>query len=416
MNDNNKKRNILNISQSTNLAGGSDVYWYYLSKLLESYGHQVTSFASRMPGEINHPDNIASDSYHELPVSPSFESPKIGDLIKYVYSLDAKRSIAHVLEQQHFDLAHLHIYYGRLTGSILAELNKRDIPIVQTSHDFKIVCPTYLMKREGQLCTLCANGRFYNCLLHKCNRGSASRSLLSATESYVSKLLGAQRVDRVVAVSQFQKQLLVEMGIAENKITVVHNFVESDDEPPQPHRGFSIAYIGRLEEYKGVYVLLEALAQLSREGVEIDTYILGGGSELCNVKKFVNENQLSLVKVKGAVDRMEVKETLKCSTLLVAPSLAFETFGLTVVEAFASARPVIASNIGAYAEIVKPECNGFLTSPGNVTELRDAIRYFYDNPSKAEEMGLNGYKDARQCYDKNTHYRALMNVYNEVLT
>ncbi len=157
---------VLNISQSFEIKGGSDVYFRSLTELLREHGLQVEEFAST-------PEN--SEVY---PKAIDFEKPGLKEVAKYIYNPEAKQKLGSLLGRTSFDVAHLHIYYGKLTTSILAPLKDQGIPIIQTLHEYKIVCPTYKLYDGRNVCLECKNNRFYKCFLKKCNRNSYVRSAL----------------------------------------------------------------------------------------------------------------------------------------------------------------------------------------------------------------------------------------------
>ena len=155
----------------------------------------------------------------------------------------------------------MHIYYGQLTGAILQPLREAGVPIVQTLHDLKLVCPVYSLMSHGQICEACQGHQFWRATAKCCNRGSLSRSLLSTVESYVSRWAGSvDLVDRFISVSHFQRDKFVELGVPAEKITTIHNFIETAGVEPETTPGDYLLYFGRIERLKGIFTLIEAAA------------------------------------------------------------------------------------------------------------------------------------------------------------
>jgi glycosyltransferase involved in cell wall biosynthesis len=228
---------VLNVSQNFYVRGGSDRYFFVLAELLEQHGHQVIPFSTRQPKNSPTP----WESY--FPPGVNFDRPGARDLARYVYSRPAAEAIKRLLGDHRPDVAHLHIYYGQLTSSILAPLRKAGIPIVQTLHDFKLVCPVYSLLSHGQICEACQGHQFWRATTKRCNRGSLARSALSTVESYVSQRYGAvSAIDRFISVSNFQRAKLEELGVPGHKITTVHNFADTADVEPETTAG---DYTGR---------------------------------------------------------------------------------------------------------------------------------------------------------------------------
>ena len=116
------KSTILNVSQNYHVRGGSDRYFFTLAKLLQKHGHRVVPFTAA------NPNNEASEWERYFPRGADFEHPGAGDLLRFLYSHDAVKSVQRLLKDTDINLAHFHIYYGKLTASILEVLKKRRNP------------------------------------------------------------------------------------------------------------------------------------------------------------------------------------------------------------------------------------------------------------------------------------------------
>jgi glycosyltransferase involved in cell wall biosynthesis len=396
------KFNVLNISQSDRIVGGSDVYWLELAALLRNRGHSVSMFC-------------ASESDEKLPRAVDFDSPGVLDVFSFVYNLEAKRKIKGFFAG--VDVAHLHIYYGKLTGSILSEIKKAGLPVVQTLHEYKVVCPVYTMHRGGENCYECAGNRFYKCLANRCNRGSYSRSLLSVVESYASLLSGSQSlVDKFITVSDYQKNQIVAMGMPEDKIITVHNFVNCDDYEPSGFVGEYLLYFGRVEKVKGIDVLIKAMSILKKNKRNVKLVIAGSGSYLEEAKQMVKDLRVTeLISFVGHQSKDEIAKLLDGCFASVTPSVWAETFGLTLLESFAKERAVIASNIGGMTEIVKDGETGYLVAPGSDSELASKIDLLSSNLGVAKEMGRRARTVVKEKFSPESHYEKIMKVYESVI-
>lgn len=397
---------ILQIGQNYRMYGGSDKYQLDLSGLLERSGHTVIPFAARSA------DNKKTPWSRYFPEGADFESPGVRDVVNYVYSANARRSITRLITEQHVDLAHLHIYYGKLTASILKPLNERNIPVVQTVHDYKILCPIYTLYRNGKPCELCNGSRFYNVLLNRCNRGSVSRSFLSMIESYASKFLGVvDRVDHFIAVSRFVREKLIASGIPGDKVTAVHNYVDTAQFRVGGEKGKYIFYLGRLEKYKGVFTLLEA-AQLVPT---IEIRIAGHGGEQERVKRIIHEKKINNVKLLGYLDGHVLQEALDRAICTVLPSECHETFGLAITESFASGKPVIASAVGGIPEIITDGEDGGLFEARDHIRLAELMRWYWEHREEAQRMGEKGRLKVERSFNPKAHLEQVLKIYDSVL-
>ena len=238
---------ILQVSHNYFVAGGSDRYFLDLSRLLEQHGHTVIPFCAKS-------DRDLSTSYAKyFPRTIDTQSPSIADLGRYLFSRQAREKIGIVADEYLPSIAHMHIYYGKLTASILKPLKERGIPIVQTLHEYKLLCPVYDCISNGSVCEACGGRSFWHCTVGRCNRGSLARSVASSAESYVSKWLGSvDGIDKFIGPSQFMVDKMQQIGIPAEKLVTVHNFVDADRFEPAIGGGGYALYFGRLERTKGL--------------------------------------------------------------------------------------------------------------------------------------------------------------------
>lgn len=398
---------ILNAGQNYYIRGGSDQYQFALSELLHKHNHQVIPFASIDP------KNKDTEWSKYFPEGVNFDNPSIKDLIRFIYSRKAANAIRRLCREHTVDIAHLNIYYGQLTSSILNPLKQAGIPIVQTLHEYKIVCPVYSLRSGNEICQACNGSSFWKATVKRCNRGSVARSLLSTVESYASNLMGAvNNIDRFIAVSDFQRLKLVELGIPDHKITTIHNFIDVSDIEVSQQPGDYFLYFGRLERYKGIFTLIEAASTLT----DTPLLIVGDGTDRAEVEAIIQEKNLNHIKLLGFKQKKELQELIKGSICTITPSEWYETFGLTLIESFAHGKPVIASHIGGMTEIVTNGVDGYHIEPGNSLELRERMEWMSLHPNKALEMGLLGRKKVEEKFNAERHYQRLMEVYQQTLS
>ena len=397
---------ILNISQNYHIRGGSDTYYFLLEQLLSDHGHDVVPFAAR------HTENRTSPWAAFFPEAADFEKPGPRDIARFLYSWPARKQLEALLDSERIDLAHLHIYYGKLTASILAPLRRRGIPIVQTLHEYKLVCPVSTLSVNGQLCNRCQQRRFWNAVRLRCNRGSLARSMLSAGETTLSNLLGSSRlVDRFICVSDFQRTKIRDMGIPADKLTTVHNIIAKRDHAPASGTGEHLLYFGRLERVKGLFTLLDAVAELPN----LPVLIAGSGTAEPELRQEIAKRNLGHVRLIGFQSGTALQDLIRRAICTVIPSTWYESFGLTILETFAHGRPVIGSRIGGIPEVIIDGKDGFLVEPGDVKELRDRIELLHRDSDLAEKMGKAGWHKLKTRFSPQVHYDEIMAVYGSVL-
>jgi glycosyltransferase involved in cell wall biosynthesis len=396
---------ILNAGQNHFIAGGSDRYQMALAELLEGAGHQVIPFASQAAR------NLPSAWSPWFPQAADFTNPGLTDAARYVYNPDAARRLDALLTKHPVDLAHLHIYYGKLTASILPVLRRHRVPVVQTLHEYKLVCPVYTLQRNGHACRDCAAGRFHHALLNRCNRGSLARSALTTVESYTSAWLGARtQVAQFIATSDFVRRAVVDMGIPAEKVSTVHNFVADDAFLPPVARGSDVVFAGRIERNKGVFTLLDVAAAMP----DVSFVFAGHGTASEEVAASVRERRLANVALRGFLAQPDLRALLAAARVAVVPSEWEEPFGLAVVEAMAAATPVVASRVGGIPEIITDGHDGFLCESGNAEAFCARLAQLLGNETLARTLGDAGRATAQARFSRQAHLAALESVYADV--
>lgn len=397
---------VLNISQNYFVRGGSDRYFFVMSDLLEKHGHRVIPFAAKQS------QDDATEWAKYFPQGINFQSPKPMDLARFIYSPRAAKAMDRLLLDHPVDIAHLQIYYGQLTASILGPLRQAGVPIVQTIHDFKLVCPVYSLMSHGKICEACQGKHFWKGIIHRCNRGSLARSVLSVAESYASRWLGVVNdIDRFISVSGFQRDKLVELGVPAEKITVVHNFIDVDPNEPEPTPGDYILYFGRIERLKGIYTLLDA----AKRAPEVKLILVGEGDAYDEAGEIIREQGLNNVELRGFAKGEELKQLIRGSLATVLPSEGYDNCPMAVLESLGMGKAVIGSRIGGIPELVDDTNDGFLVTPGDGEDLADRMNWMWNHRSEVHDMGLRGRDKVISRFNSEIHYERIADVYRTVL-
>jgi glycosyltransferase involved in cell wall biosynthesis len=392
--------------------GGDSTYMFNLSGLLERNGHEVAHFAMQHPENL--PSPFAKYFVSEIDFPSLLRRPTPAAALRVlgrsVYSGEARRNITRLIDDWRPDIAHIHNIHAHLTTSILAPLRSAGVPVVWTLHDFKLVCPNSSFLSGEEICERCLPNRFYHVVLRRCKKGSLGASLLAmVTASYDRLTRIPANIDRFIAPSSFLKSKLVEGGFEPERITCLPNFVDVGSYRSSPAKGYFL-YVGRLLYEKGIDVLIRATARLGRGSL----HILGEGPAQAGLERLAAEVGASNVRFLGYRSGDELKRILSEAQFVVLPSRWYENLPFSIMEAFASGKPVVASDLGGIPEMVDDGVNGYLFPPGDVEALGERLARLLDDPLTAEEMGRRGREKAVQLYTAEHHYGCIMEIYREV--
>jgi len=396
---------VLNINHNYFVRGGSDSYFFSLEALLTDHGHEVVPFTAA--DTRNRPTSWA----HYFPAAVNEAHPGVRDVGRFIFSRSARRDLRRLLDEQSIDIAHLHNYYGKLTSSILAPLHKAGIPIVQTLHDYKVVCPTYSCLRHGEACERCAGQEFWRCTAYRCNRGSLTRSLASMIEAYVSqKLGGVSNIDHFIAPSRFLRDLIVRNGVPTEKISVIHNFVDAELFTPATGLGEYFLYFGRLESIKGLESLIRAVAGLH----QVPLLVAGDGNLRQYLESLIVELSADNVRFLGYRSGTELHDLVRGSIATLMPSTCYENCPMSVLESMALARPVVGSCIGGIPELVIDGQDGVLIAPDNVEGWREVLVRLWEDKEGARAMGQAARQRVLNEFSAADHYEQVLSVYRNL--
>jgi len=237
------------------------------------------------------------------------------------------------------------------------------------------------------------------------------RSLLSTVESYVSRSFGSvSRIDHFIAVSDFLRSKVIELGIPPEKISTVHNFIDLTHIMSSHRKGEYFLYFGRLERLKGLFTLLEAVRPLK----ESTLLIVGDGEMRPDIEAYLEKHDLHHIKLLGFKKGKELSDLVSNSICTIIPSEWHEPCPLTIFESFAHGRPVIGSSIGGLPELVSNNIDGFLLQPKDIESLREGMIWMSAHRDRAVEMGGAGRKKVEKYYSAEIHYEKVMKVYRKV--
>jgi glycosyltransferase involved in cell wall biosynthesis len=326
-------------------------------------------------------------------------------------SLDEVRQLA--LEHQP-DVAHFHNTFPLISPSAYSACRSAGVPVVQTLHNFRLLCPAATFFRDGKPCEYCIEKSIpWPGVRYACYRGSRTATGTVAAMVAVHRFLGTwtDRVDVYIALSDFARDKFIAGGLPAAKIAVKPNFVQLDPGADRDVSDYAL-FVGRLSQEKGLRTLLAAWKQV---GHKIPLLVAGDGPLRPELEALVQRQGLVGVRFLGHLDRQAVFAILKCARFLVVPSECYENFPMTVVEAYACATPTIAAGIGALKEIVADQRTGIHFVSGNAEDLACKTEWAWTHPREMEEIGQAGHAEFVAKYTADRNYRILMDIYKRAI-
>jgi glycosyltransferase involved in cell wall biosynthesis len=366
--------------------GGSERVLFDLADAYAAAGHQVIPFSMAAPENLPTPW-----AAHFAPGVRYEDARGFGALAaaaRAVYSRPARRSLAALLAEVRPDVAHLHNFHHQLSPSIVDALREAGVPAVHTLHDYKVVCPNYLLYTEGAVCRRCLSGSFHHAVVHRCVRGSVAASAVAALEMTIHRLRRTleRGIAHFVSPSRFLAERLVEAGTPRERIRVVPNGVDPEAFAAADGPGAGFLYAGRLSREKGVGTLLDAIGKVTEAGLAV----LGTGPLEAELRAHAERVAPGRVEFTGFLPREELMVRLRAARAVVLPSEWYENAPLAALEAQACGVPVVAARIGGLPEIVREGRSGLLFTPGSADDLAVQLGRLAHEPGLAERLGQGG--------------------------
>ncbi len=328
------------------------------------------------------------------------------------YSLSSKRRLEAELQNFEPDVVHAHNLFPVLSPSVLYACAQRNVPVVQTLHNYRLLCPAAALFRDGSVCEQCLGRRFaWPGVWHGCYRGSRMGTLVVATLLAFHRVLGTsdKTVARYITLSEFARRKLGKGGLPAFKLLVKPNFLDPDPGPGQGEGGY-VLFVGRLSPEKGIEILLRAW-RLGGAGLPLK--IVGSGPMEEQCREAAHQNQL--IEYLGSKPPDEVYALMGSAQALVVPSLCYEGHPRTIVEAFSKATPVVASRLGSVEELVEHGRTGLHFTAGDSDALAERINWLAAHDAEAKRMRIEARREYETKYTADRNYLLLIEAYQQAI-
>jgi len=386
---------ILLLHNRYQLLGGEDGVFDAECKLLESKGHEVLTY-ERHNNEIKDYSTL-----RKLVLSG-----------KMVWSSESFRQIRTIIRDSKPHVAHFHNIFPLISPAAYYACKAEGVPVVQTLHNYRILCSMAKFVRDGSICEECIGHPPWRGVLHGCYRNSRLQTLPVAAMEWVHSWLKTwnEKVDTYIALTEFARKKLIQGGLPAQKVVVKPNFLAHPPKPSFDHNGL-VVFLGRLDVVKGLGTLLGAWQGMR----DIPLKIIGDGPLRAELEEKKGQYGLTEIEFLGQLPFKRCMERLRQARFMVMPSLWYEMFPLTIREAFACGKAVLASNLGSMAELVTDGKSGRLFNPGDPEDLVQKARWMIENEEEVIEMGKNARAEFEAKYTAERNYEILMGIYQKAI-
>jgi len=386
---------ILQLHNFYRIRGGECSVVHAERALLEQGGHQVVPY---------YRDSLDIDRWGML--------AKAGMLLRVPYNKAVEKDLTAFVCKEQPDVAHVHNVFPLLTPAVYRSLKQCHVPVVQTVHNFRFLCPNGQFFIDEKICTECQGKHFFSAVRKRCMQNNAlvSTAYAAAIAQAWKRGIFLHDIDQYIALNKFFADLLIDAGIPRSHVQVLGNFI-SEGVGAVPKKGNYILYLGRLSREKGIHTLLDAWEHI--EGVVLK--IAGNGPLFNEIENRVVHMGRDKVQLLGHVTGNDKHELIKGAMCMVVPSEWYENFPISVVEAMSFGTPVVVSRIGGLPELVNDGVSGLVFEPGDSNALTQSLHEIISDRSKAARLAENALSLARDELGPEKHFNGLINIYSHAI-
>lgn len=388
-----KKYAVLLVHNYYQQAGGEDAVVEREKQMLEHHGHKVLLY-TRHNDELN-----------------SFAG-KINFFFSFLYSHKSYYEIKEMIIREKIDIVHMHNTFPLITTSAYRAAHDAGALVVQTLHNFRLICPGALYLRDKKVCEECNRYGFYAAIKHSCYRKSKLQTAMAVFAMlYGRKKHLYEEVDAYIALTEFNKKKFEkEFPACRGKTYVKPNFIDGEynEQDGNVKSTDSFVFIGRLSEEKGIEVLLDAFRRLPNQKLDM----IGAGPMEGQIKNYLLSNHMENVILLGQMSRNDLMQHLATSKALIVPSIWYEGFPLTMIEAFSCGIPIIGSHLGNIAVVIDDMEDGLLFNPGDAGHLMAQIERLSKDAGLYRHLKEGAKQKYLTQYTEKQNYECLLKIYD----
>jgi len=394
---------ILLINNSPYSRGGADTVYLNTAELLSKNGHEVFLFSL-------YESDISEFFVKRVDYRSSSFINKIKSAPSFIYNREAYLQLLRLIDRVKPDVAHIHLFMGGLTTSILLALKNRNIPIVHSVHDYRLICPAYtLLDRKNNICERCKDKFYLRCAIRRCSyEKNIVHSTMLSLDAYFRKYIynPINYIDKFIFTSHFSKNKHVEFNANyESNSVVLYNF-SNNPIVKSVQKGNYFLFFGRHSREKGLPLLIEAAHETN-----ISLKVCGEGPLTDELRR----KNYSNIEFLGYINTEELRSVIAGASFIVVPSETYENNPLAVIEAFSNGKPVIGSRLGGITELIE-DSRGFLFEPKNKASLVYALNEArHISQGDYIDMSRKAYKFSENNFSDEKHYKKLLEIYKSLV-
>lgn len=387
------EKNILIVHNYYQIPGGEDIVVINEKRMLEKHGHKVFLYCRK------------NSELKEMGIIQKIIFP-----FDTIFNFKTYKDIQKIIKENNIDIVHVHNTLCLISASVYYAAKSKGIPIVQTVHNFRFLCPEGSFYRDGHICEDCIKKGLQCAIKHKCYRESKVLTAACVLSTKLHRLTHIYKYINYICLTDFNKEKLLQFNqIKKNRVFVKPNFVvSSSNKILTVERKNRFIFAGRIDRLKGVDILLKAWKEMGNSAPELVVCGTGPMENWCRL--FIDRNNLEKIKLKGFISNIEIRKMIADSKALILPTQWYEGFPISIIEAFSVGTPVICSDLGNAGDIVAEGITGSKFKHDSIKSLINAIKRL-DNYYNINKSVYDEYKSK---YTEDINYKKIMDIYSSV--
>lgn len=368
-----KKKRVLMVHNYYQIGGGEHTVFKNEVEMLRENGHEVIEY-TRSNDELK-------NSKWKMLLLP----------FTTTWSFKTYREVKKIIKEQNIDIVHCHNTFPLISPSVYYAARSENVPVVQTIHNFRFLCPCGVFYRDGKICEECRQqNSFKPALKHRCYRNSKLQTLVVVIMLTIHRKLGTYRKINYIFLTEFNKRKFDKLiDIHGDNVFVKPNFVKSPAETEKKSYPTQIfIFASRLEENKGIKYLIK---QWKKMPEEYQLHIYGTGTLEQHVQESIKDKEN--IQYYGFQPHDVIFEDLKIATAMIFPSMWYEGYPMIIAESMAVGCPVISADLGNAGDIVATSKGGVVFNPDEEDGLVKAIENIINNNEVLRKNALLYFKE-----------------------